>query len=210
MASSDNSTGNGGDRSPEVLVREIEATREDLAVTLDAIADRVSPKRVARRGSEQAKEAALRAKDVVTEKAGKAREALAERAGNAKEASAGPRGTLAERASTAKEVLAEKAASAQATVTEAASHARTAVAERTGHGTTGAHEAPASVLDADPATGTLPPVTGVQVPRLSPRPLPGAPAPSLADRFNALPREAVVGAVAALAALWLLSRRRSG
>ncbi|MCC5310572.1 DUF3618 domain-containing protein, partial [Staphylococcus aureus] len=57
MASSDNSTGStgNGQRSPEVLVREIEATREDLAVTLDAIADRVSPKRVAKRGSEQAK-----------------------------------------------------------------------------------------------------------------------------------------------------------
>lgn len=207
MASSDNSTGNG-QRSPEVLVREIEATREDLAVTLDAIADRVSPKRVAKRGGEQAKEAAARAKEVVTEKAGKAREALAERAGTAKESTSVTRGTLAERAAGAKEVLAEKAASAQASVTVAASHARTAVAERTGHGTTGAHEAPASVLDADPATGTLPPVAGVEVPRLSPRPLPAASGPSLADRFNALPREAVVGAVAALAALFLLSRRR--
>lgn len=209
MASSDNSTGKG-ERSPEVLVREIEATREELAVTLDAIADRVSPKRVAKRGSEQAKEAALKAKDVITEKAGKAREALAERAGDAKDATAGSRGSLAEKASTAKDVLAEKAASAQATVSGAAAQARTAVAERTGHGTTGAHEAPAALLDADPATGTLPPVAGVEVPRLSPRPLPAAPAPTLADRFNALPREAVVGAVAALAALFLLSRRRSG
>jgi hypothetical protein len=209
VASSDKSTGTG-ERSPEVLVREIEATREELAVTLDAIADRVSPKRVAKRGSEQAKEAASRAKDVLTEKAGQARVALADRAGTAKESASGTGGTLAERASTAKAVLAEKAALAQASVTEAAAHARTAVAERTGHGTTGAHEAPASVLDADPATGTLPPVAGVEVPRLSPRPLPAASGPSLADRFNALPREAVVGAVAALAALFLLSRRRSG
>ncbi len=201
MASSDNGT--GAERSPEVLVREIEATREELAVTLDAIAERVSPKRVAKRGTDQAKVAAGRAREVVTEKAGKAREALAERAGTAKDSAAGTRGTLAVRASSAKDVLVEKAASAQASVTDAAVHARTAVADRTGH------SAPAAVLDSDPAA-TLPPVTGVEVPRLSPRPLHGAPAPTLADRFNAVPREALVGAVAALAALWLLSRRRNG
>jgi len=203
VASSDNGTGQGGaPRSPEVLVREIEATREDLAVTLDAIADRVSPKRVAKRGTEQAKVAAARAKDIVTEKAGKAREALADRAGTAKDSAAGTRGTVAERASSARDVLTEKAATAQVSVTDAAAHARTAVADRTGHG------APASVRDSDPAA-TLPPVTGVEVPRLSPRPLHGAAGPTLADRFNAVPREAVVGAVAALAALWLLSRRRN-
>lgn len=39
-------------QDPEVLARQIEDTREDLAETLDAIADRVSPKRVASRTRE--------------------------------------------------------------------------------------------------------------------------------------------------------------
>ena len=43
---------------PEDLEQHIERTREDLAVTIDAIADRVSPKRVASRGVASAKDAA--------------------------------------------------------------------------------------------------------------------------------------------------------
>ncbi|RJL32384.1 DUF3618 domain-containing protein [Bailinhaonella thermotolerans] len=38
------------DTDPEALEREIERTRAELARTVDAIADRVSPKRVAQRG----------------------------------------------------------------------------------------------------------------------------------------------------------------
>ncbi|GGK86372.1 hypothetical protein Sme01_39770 [Sphaerisporangium melleum] len=38
------------DTDPEALEREIERTRAELAVTVDAIVDRVSPKRVAGRG----------------------------------------------------------------------------------------------------------------------------------------------------------------
>jgi len=43
---------------PEDLEHHIERTRDDLAITIDAIADRVSPKRVASRGVASAKEAA--------------------------------------------------------------------------------------------------------------------------------------------------------
>lgn len=46
---------------PEDLERDIERTRSELAVTIDAIADRVSPKRVASRGVASAKEAARNA-----------------------------------------------------------------------------------------------------------------------------------------------------
>lgn len=42
-----------GSQDPEVLAREIERTREDLAETMDAIAEKVSPKRVARRTKDQ-------------------------------------------------------------------------------------------------------------------------------------------------------------
>ncbi|MFD0665593.1 DUF3618 domain-containing protein [Thermocatellispora tengchongensis] len=39
------------DTDPDELERRIERTRAELARTVDAIADRVSPKRVAQRGS---------------------------------------------------------------------------------------------------------------------------------------------------------------
>jgi hypothetical protein len=48
-------SGDGGDvagqRNPDTIQREIEQTRAELADTIDAIADRLSPKRVASRGA---------------------------------------------------------------------------------------------------------------------------------------------------------------
>lgn len=38
-------------RDPDAIAREIEQTRTELADTIEAIADRVSPKRVAARGA---------------------------------------------------------------------------------------------------------------------------------------------------------------
>jgi hypothetical protein len=43
-------------RNPDTLVREIERTRDDLARTIDAIADRVSPANNARRALQRARE----------------------------------------------------------------------------------------------------------------------------------------------------------
>ena len=45
-------------RDPEALEREIEATRRELAQTIDAIADRVNPRNVAQRGVTRLKEEA--------------------------------------------------------------------------------------------------------------------------------------------------------
>ncbi|MEU6037110.1 DUF3618 domain-containing protein [Actinomadura sp. NPDC047616] len=45
-------------RDPEALEREIERTRQELARTIDALADRVSPRNVAQRGAERIKEEA--------------------------------------------------------------------------------------------------------------------------------------------------------
>jgi hypothetical protein len=47
----------GGDvaRDPDVIQREIEQTRAELADTIDAIADRLSPKRAASRGARAVK-----------------------------------------------------------------------------------------------------------------------------------------------------------
>jgi len=80
----------GDSQDPEVLAAQIEATRDDLAETLDLIADKVSPKKVAARGRKQVtdtvKEKAALAKDVVTEKAAIAKEAVTEKTASAKEA----------------------------------------------------------------------------------------------------------------------------
>lgn len=43
-------------RKPEVIVREIEQTRAELADTIDAITDRINPKRVAARGARAMRE----------------------------------------------------------------------------------------------------------------------------------------------------------
>ena len=48
-----------------VLAADIQRTREDLAQTLDAIADRVSPKRVAKRVGDSAKESAGKAEEAL-------------------------------------------------------------------------------------------------------------------------------------------------
>ena len=52
-------SGDGGDvgeqRSPDTIQREIEATRAELADTIDAIADRISPRRAASRGAQAVK-----------------------------------------------------------------------------------------------------------------------------------------------------------
>lgn len=65
---------------PEVLASEIEKTREDLAETLDAIADKVSPKRVTQRTKKKvadtAKQGVHDAADSVKEKAAGAGESL--------------------------------------------------------------------------------------------------------------------------------------
>ncbi len=76
MASERNDGNGQANRSPDALVAEIERTREELAVTLDAIVDRVSPKRAASRGVERAKELAGQAAGVACEKASLARDAV--------------------------------------------------------------------------------------------------------------------------------------
>ena len=54
---------------PSDIENQIERARDDLATTIDAIADRVSPKRVATRGVATAKDAAQTAAQTATDKA---------------------------------------------------------------------------------------------------------------------------------------------
>ena len=59
ITSYDEGSGDGGDvgeqRNPDTIQREIEQTRAELADTIDAIADRISPKRAASRGAQAVK-----------------------------------------------------------------------------------------------------------------------------------------------------------
>lgn len=57
-------------RDPDAIQREIEHTREELAHTIDAIADRVNPKRAASRGAAKVKEAFGGAVDSVRNRGG--------------------------------------------------------------------------------------------------------------------------------------------
>ncbi|MCW2615690.1 MAG: hypothetical protein JWN08_2684 [Frankiales bacterium] len=76
-------------KDPEALAADIERTREELAETLDAIADKVSPKRVAKRTKaqvgERVKETAAKAEDAVKTGAHAAAETVKEAAGSVKE-----------------------------------------------------------------------------------------------------------------------------
>ena len=53
-------------RDPDGLERQIEATRAELAETIDAIADRVAPKNVARRSAAKVKEQAEHVVETLT------------------------------------------------------------------------------------------------------------------------------------------------
>ena len=64
---------------PEVLADEIEKTREELAETLDAIADKVSPKRVTARTKKAAKDGAADAVESVKETVVAAKDAAKEK-----------------------------------------------------------------------------------------------------------------------------------
>ena len=64
-SSSKSGAAKGGSPDPEVLAQEIEQTREELAETLDAIADKVSPKKVVGRTKKAAKDGVADAVEAV-------------------------------------------------------------------------------------------------------------------------------------------------
>lgn len=179
-------TGHSAD--PDVLAAQIERTREDLAETLDAIADKVSPKRVAHRTTESAKESVAEKTALVKEKAAEATE------------------TVKEKATEATEAVKEAAASLKEKVQHRAEgNGDTDATARLGSGSSPAGIAPAATTGAladaadsgqvglEPAGSEVPPYTSsLQVARSSSR------APMLAG-----------AAAAVLVVLFLLRRRRS-
>lgn len=174
----------------EELVAEIEKTREDLASTLDEIAEKVSPKRVAKRTgkkvADQVKETAASAKDVVVETAATAK------------------GVAADTVDAARKKVGRAADPVLAPVAPAAS---TSLAEALA-------EEPAEVPGLVPATD-LPPAAAVEVPALStawsgPTPVAGSLSGGApASRGLPVPAPVLLGVVLVVLAL-LVRRRRRG
>ena len=240
-SSGSTSAGSGassGSSDPDAIAAEIERTREDLAETLDAIADRVSPKRVAERGRAQLGETVRHAKEtlaektatakvVVAEKAAAAKQATAERSATAKEVvadrTATAKGAVADKTATAKGAVADKTATAKGAVADKTATAKQAVAERRSGDSDSPETVPAVAVVAVPAgtldgTADLPPVSGVEVPGLAPSSSAPAAGPldpviggssTYVSSAPAVKKELVAGVVVALVGLWLLRRRRS-
>lgn len=174
---------------PDVLASQIERTREDLAETLDAIADKVSPKRVAHRTTESAKETVAEKTALVK---GKAAEATA---------------TVKEKAAVASGTVKEKAVEATGTAKEAAATLKEKVASRTDTGASdgsvrlGAATTTGSLADAYDAGQVGVEPAGSELPPYASSPL------SVATSSHA---PVIAGAAAAvLVVLFLLRRRRS-
>ena len=187
---------------PEVLASEIERTRAELAETLDAIADKVSPKRVVKRttkkvgdaAKEGATEAADAAKTGATDTAAVVKASVSDAVGAAKlktaETSEAVKGATAE----ASEAVKEAAVSVKAKVAPAPDHAWV---ESVPASTTAA---PAIAVSAGSDAG--PPIAqppGTKLPRHE--------APAL-DPVQPSRVPMLVGAGAAVAVVLLVLRRR--
>lgn len=222
----------------EVLVTDIEKTREELAETLDAIVDRVSPKKVAERTKVQAregvqeaveivKETAATAAAVVKEKAGTATEVVKEKAGTATLAAKGTAASVRERVSGGSDSSASRSPLAPAT--SVAIGSASPVGSPAGTGTTPAtppSPLPQGTVSID--TGELPPAEPADSPgsladaaEASPSTVEPAgadlPAPrvsrplasSAAYEPSTVPVFAGAGAAAAVAVVLFLLRRRA-
>lgn len=190
-----------GSNDPEVLADEIERTREDLAETLDAIADKVSPKRVSERTKKKVT-------DSVKEKTDAAKEHLQAGAASAKE-------TAKQTAEHAKEQVQAGAASAKQT----AEHAKEQVQEKVSGSDDSVAATPGALADrADTEvvvdTAVVVEPVGADVPPAAPLGTPPPPAVGGIGGVQtygaspAVPKEAIAGAAAALAVVLLLLRRR--
>lgn len=164
---------------PEVLADQIEKTREELAETLDAIADKVSPKRVAGRTKQKVKDGAA-------EKAASVKESAAEVAASVKS-------HAADAAASVKGSAQEKVrGSDEASVPPAA--------------TTGSLAAAAdATVTLDPAGADVPPARVTAPPSLAAVP----PEPPFGSSAGLpVPALAGAGAALAVVALLLWRRRR--
>ena len=177
----------GGSDDPQVLVEEIERTREDLAETLDAIADKVSPKRVAARTKKQVSE-------VVKDTAAEASATVKEKAATASAAVSAGAASLKTTAEHAKETVQEKVSGTTDSTTVAPTPGALAdVGDLSGDSTTAALDPAGAEIPPLPALGTAS-TSGGSVPTYGASP--------------GVPKELLAGVSAGLAVLLLVLRRR--
>ena len=124
---------------PERIEREIERTRAKLGEDLDALEEKVNPKKVASRSVDRAKEKAADVKDKLVEAAGAAKEKVTGAAGTAKDkvtadgsAGGGAGGKVAGPIGTAKEKVAPLATTARDKAGSLAATAKEKAAVRSG------------------------------------------------------------------------------
>ena len=193
-----------GTTDTEVLARDIAKTREELSVTIDAIVDRVSPKKVVERGKQQAREGvqdatvivkghATTAAGVVREKALVASEVVKEKVAELKDKASGTADSTQLRSP-----LTPATSVNRDSATPVASPGAGPVAA-------GASPLPAGTVSID--AGALPPpevapTTGAELPSHRPVGTVGGSSP-------VPPVYAGAGAAALLAVVLLLLRRRS-
>ncbi len=185
---------------PDMLASQIERTREDLAETLDAIADKVSPKRVAHRTTESAKESVAEKTALVKEKAAEATETVKEKAVEATE-------TVKEKAVEATETVKEAATSLKEKV---ASRSDSAGVDRAGVDRAGVADGPVRLGTAT-STGSLADAYDAGQVGLEPAGSEVPPYTSSLQYASASSRTPVLAGAAAavLVVLFLLRRRRS-
>ncbi len=176
-----------GPDDPEVLAGEIERTREELAETLDAIAEKVSPKRVAARTKKQVSEA-------VKDSAAEASATFKEKAATASAAVSSGAASLRSTAEHAKETVQEKVSGSTGSTTVASTPGALAdVGDVTGASTTAALDPAGAEIPPLPALGTAS-TSGGSVATYGASP--------------AVSKEVLAGAAAAVGVLLLVLRRR--
>ena len=196
-----------GTTDTEVLARDIAQTREELSVTIDAIVDRVSPKKVVERGKQQAREGVQDATEIVKGHATTAAGIVKEKALVASEVVQSKVAELKDKASGTADATQSRSPLAPATSVSLSSATPVTSPDAGPVSSPGGSPLPASTVSVD--AGELPP----------PEPAPGG---STAGR-NDLPSHRPVGsggaapavppvyagaAAALLAAVLLLLRRR--
>ena len=194
-----------GTTDTEVLARDIAQTREELSVTIDAIVDRVSPKKVVERGKQQAREGVQDATEIVKGHATTAAGVVREKALVASEAVKEKVAELKDKASSTSDATQVRSPLTPATSVNIDSATPVASPDAGPVTSSGASPLPAGTVSID--AGELPPPEAA--------PAAGAPAGLPSHRPVASsgstpvpPVYAGAGAAALLAAVLLLLRRR--
>ena len=198
-----------GTTDTDVLVRDIAQTREELSVTIDAIVDRVSPKKVVERSKQQAREGVHEATETVTRHATTAVGILKARALVASEVVQAKVAELRDKASGTSDSTASRSPLTPATSVHLSSATPVASPDAGPVSSAGSSPLPSGTVSID--AGALPPpepgattgsAAGPDLP--SHRPVGTAPGAT-----SVPPVYAGAGAAALLAAVLLLLRRRS-